>query len=398
MKPRVTVHLDYITCIDTEDVTGADTIFIRGAAVGGGEVKPIVVPPIWINNGETKPIRHGPIFDAPILSTERIFVGGKIYDEDAAKDWSVQNINSDVAAILGTGAAILAAIPATSAPTLIAAIIFSVPALLVDADKDDVLGNLELEIPASGPAHESKTYKLSGNRHGWWSNWSYEIGYSIRRIQPQLTVWMDPNTFNANTPVTSTVFATDTDTRIPVSGDVFVGTDKIGTVGTPFTYTFSRSSSAFVRVPGGTYPDVIVPFKLQFLPLTVTVEGPTLIPISRPVQLTVKAVDARTNAPVDGEVQIRSPQGGISKYRTNSTFTHTFEVRRRRRVWGAGHARRRPPDDVDDGGEDVGNGENGEDGEVVVDFPSGIVIAEAYEKKSIPFEFSDPQAEAGGHR
>jgi hypothetical protein len=390
---KILVQLDYLKCINTEDVTGADTVFLVGgsAAVKGKISKEILTTPVWINDGETKTFRleESFLFDGDVSPDDVIAIGVRVFDEDLDKDWP-QKRKIYATAIAAGLLTLLATVAATPAAIIGAAVL----AFVMLSDKDDILGDIKLEIPAMpGEPYEKRSYRISKSSVPGWSDWDYEVGYSIRRFVPKLNARIEPRELMAKQATTVTVFTEDAETRVPVQLPVLVDGAQVGVTATPFTHTFQRNSSIIIRDTTDRYFDTSVPVTIRFPLLHVSVEGPAVIPANERVELTVWSVDAKTNAPVSGELRIHSPSGSIDKYPTNTTFTYTFRPRYRRVPSGSLHARRRPPDDGDDGGGNGGNGSTGENDEIVVEYPQGTVVADGYEKADVPFVFEDVLAE-----
>src|SRR5438552_3815758 len=91
IQSHVRVELVNVRCLDTEDVTGADTFYVVGGLTSGdpAKVQGQVSPRVWINDGETKPLSVV-FFDGLLGQTDILKGGLAAFDEDFAKDWSKQ--------------------------------------------------------------------------------------------------------------------------------------------------------------------------------------------------------------------------------------------------------------------------------------------------------------------
>ncbi|MGL5062018.1 MAG: hypothetical protein ACRC62_18760 [Microcoleus sp.] len=162
--PNIKVKLVNVLCRDTEDITGGDDFYLVGALVGGGVTKGILTHPIKIKDydHQTKTFRpeESVLFEGNIPEGEIIKGGLKAYDEDAGKDWdhkyseAVKEITTTVANVVAASA------PYGAQAGKILDFATSIH-FLASLDKDDLLGTTELEISATGPAHEFREWNMS---------------------------------------------------------------------------------------------------------------------------------------------------------------------------------------------------------------------------------------------
>jgi hypothetical protein len=176
------IELIDVYCRDTEDVTGADEFYLVGALAGGTVVKPILTKPININDKQRKtfPADQSILFEGEAPQGESVKGGIKAYDEDFAKDWA--KYGSAVTGISGAVSRLLETVGGPKGAT--AAKILSAVTTGVDffssLDKDDLLGSTVLEISATGPAFEERSWLMKEGGLGW-STWDYTVRYRIQR-------------------------------------------------------------------------------------------------------------------------------------------------------------------------------------------------------------------------
>ncbi len=177
---RMKIELIDVYCRDTEDITGADHFYLVGALAGGTVVKPILTKPIKINDKQRKtfPAGESVLFEGDVPQGQSVKGGIKAYDEDASHDWgqygsTVTGISSAVSSVLA-----MTGVGATAGAVLSAAT--QGVGLLASLDKDDLLGTTELEISATGPAFEERSWLMVEKGIGW-STWNYTVRYRIQR-------------------------------------------------------------------------------------------------------------------------------------------------------------------------------------------------------------------------
>jgi hypothetical protein len=179
---RMKIELIDVYCRDTEDVTGADEFYLVGALAGGTVVKPILTKPISINDKQRKtfPAGESVLFEGDVPQGQSVKGGIKAFDEDFGKDWA--QYGSTVTAISGAVSTLLGAVggPAGATAGAILGALTKVGGILSSLDKDDLLGTTELEISATGPAFEERSWLMKEGGLGW-STWDYTVRYRIQR-------------------------------------------------------------------------------------------------------------------------------------------------------------------------------------------------------------------------
>lgn len=89
---RIIVSIDEAICYDTEDVTGADELYVVGAirTSSGQTSGGFVTRPISINTNETRKFNFGGgiIFDKEVPDSSPLQIEMIVFDEDASKDVS----------------------------------------------------------------------------------------------------------------------------------------------------------------------------------------------------------------------------------------------------------------------------------------------------------------------
>ena len=179
---RMKIELVNVYCGNTEDVTGADEFYLVGALAGGTVVKPILTTPININDKQTKTFPTGQtvIFEGDVPQGQSVKGGIKAFDEDFGKDWA--QYGSVVTGISGAVSKALATFggpQGATAGAILGAVTKGVD-FFSQLDKDDLLGSTELEISATGPAFEERSWLMVEEGFGW-STWNYTVRYRISR-------------------------------------------------------------------------------------------------------------------------------------------------------------------------------------------------------------------------
>jgi hypothetical protein len=134
---------------------------------------------------------------------------------------------------------------------------------------------------------------------------------------PLLQVSMEPSIVASGPTSQVTVRAEDATTHTPVAGRVILRGADVAATNVQFPYAFGPGVTAFVTATG--YPTKSVPYGLYTPQLSVSVL-PFPLPAGRPVEVTVRALDSRTGAPVSGRVKLN----GVDVGATNTPFTYLF--------------------------------------------------------------------------
>ena len=134
---------------------------------------------------------------------------------------------------------------------------------------------------------------------------------------PLLQVSMQPSIVPSGPTSQVTVHAEDATNHTLVAGRVILQGTDVAATNVPFSYAFGPGVTGFVTATG--YPSKSIPYGLYTPQLTVSVL-PVPIPAGRPVQVTVRALDSRTGAPVSGRVKLN----GVDVGPTNTPFTFVF--------------------------------------------------------------------------
>lgn len=84
--PRLRAELLDVYCADTEDVTGADKLYVVGAVTDGAATKGVLTTPIKVNN-DGKPRYFPPgqtvLFDSDVPNNRTIRIALQAFDEDS---------------------------------------------------------------------------------------------------------------------------------------------------------------------------------------------------------------------------------------------------------------------------------------------------------------------------
>ena len=180
---RMKIELVNVYCGNTEDVTGADEFYLVGALAGGTVVKPILTTPININDKQTKTFPTGQtvILEGDVPQGQSVKGGIKAFDEDFGKDWA--QYGSVVTGISGAVSKALATFggpQGATAGAILGAVTKGVD-FFSKLDQDDLLGTTELEISATGPAFEERSWLMKKTGSIGWSTWDYTVKYRIQR-------------------------------------------------------------------------------------------------------------------------------------------------------------------------------------------------------------------------
>jgi hypothetical protein len=136
---------------------------------------------------------------------------------------------------------------------------------------------------------------------------------------PTLQVSMQPSIVPNGPTSQVTVHAEDATTHALVAGRVFLNSVDVAATNVPFSYPFGVGVVGFVSATG--YPTKSIPFGLYTPQMVVSVLT-SPIPTGRPVQVTVRAIDSRSGALVNGRVKLN----GVDVGATNTPFTYTFAL------------------------------------------------------------------------
>jgi hypothetical protein len=199
LEVRVRIELLEVHCIqDTETVADSDLFYAVTAFSGGAaeNSRSTLTRPIAINIDETKSFGNleRVIFDARIPVRGTIRGGLTAFNEDFSKDWTRRDAMVDKAT-----RAVAAAVTASKDSSIVKAesilkAAFEVydPSFLWTSrrgndgklyiDKDTQLGQIELNIPADGPAVETKIWKMVEKTVGA-NTYEYAVHYRIVRTR-----------------------------------------------------------------------------------------------------------------------------------------------------------------------------------------------------------------------
>lgn len=181
---QVVIQLLDVHCRNTEDVTGADEFYLVGSVIdsksNGG--KPILTPPVSVNDGQIKSLRGKGsfVFDGAVDENTIILLEMAAFDEDYAKDWDKYDEY-----VLKVGGAISSGLASTSNPIGVGIGVGLGLALkgfdaIAKADNDDELGSMSdrIRVRDLRPGSTVRTWKFKGGS-SWWSNWEHIIRYQI---------------------------------------------------------------------------------------------------------------------------------------------------------------------------------------------------------------------------
>jgi hypothetical protein len=180
---KVRVELIDVNCDNTEDITGPDEFYLVASLKSGALNKPSITKPFNINDRQTKtfPDDQKVLYEGDVSKGNAVVGGMVAFDEDYGKDWEKKD--KAIAKQLSDLAAGGATAAGGEAGPIIAGIlkaVYTVGDLLAQADKDDKLGEVQLNIPADGPPEEVKEWNFEEGGIGY-STWKYKVRYRIVR-------------------------------------------------------------------------------------------------------------------------------------------------------------------------------------------------------------------------
>ena len=178
--PRIMVYLDEARCQNTEDVSGADELYVLGAIktnsayTSGG----FVTQPISINDGQNR--KFGPgggyVFDKTLSNSDVFQVEMAAFDEDASKS------AADYQRARDTINRALAATPNPAAST-VGSLTLDVVNRLIQLDKDDQLHATLKPFSVSQLPNGWSLHRWNFQEDGiGWSTWKYEILYWVGKF------------------------------------------------------------------------------------------------------------------------------------------------------------------------------------------------------------------------
>lgn len=177
--PRVTVELVDLYCTDTEDITGADKVFLAGGVTDGTVTRAVLTKPIRISDGETKTFsaEESVIFDALVPQGMQVGVSLTAIEEDAAKDWGRhEDWVSALQATLDGGVG-----PRVDVPGVLLEIARAAQGAgtwMPQADRDDVLGTDNRTLAVT-PGVQIIDVSYAGRLIRWFSDWQYRLRYQV---------------------------------------------------------------------------------------------------------------------------------------------------------------------------------------------------------------------------
>jgi len=137
---------------------------------------------------------------------------------------------------------------------------------------------------------------------------------------PQLLLSVEPSPVPIQRPVQVTVRALDANTQQPVSGSVSIPGREVVSTNTAFSLTLGPTGATATVVAAG-YPDASINLPPGPAPRLQVSMQPAPVPFGRAIQVTVRALDADSQAVVAGTVKVNGQAVGS----TNTPFTYTFQ-------------------------------------------------------------------------
>ena len=197
LNVKIEVRIKKIHCGNTEDIHGEDELYLTSILSDGSSnnTQAAIVGKMGINDNQTK--NPNEIIFSGTLPTDRSIRGGLgAFDEDSGKDWSKK---PEWVAYMKDG--VVTGLSSSGNPKAVVAgqiIAWGYTGIdkLMKADKDDHLGQQELNIPVSGPEKENIVWHF-WNEGDWlgYSSWNYSVDIEIIRTRESLytAVWRKSN-------------------------------------------------------------------------------------------------------------------------------------------------------------------------------------------------------------
>ncbi|MBD1823636.1 hypothetical protein H6F51_14200 [Cyanobacteria bacterium FACHB-DQ100] len=175
---RIMVLIDEAICYDTEDVTGADELYVVGAIrTNSGQTSGgFVTRPIGINTNETRKFTFGGgiVFDKEVPDSSPLQIEMIVFDEDASRDVS----RYDQARALVDQA--ITAVP--NPLSAVASLPLDAIRTFMVLDQDDELGTNRETLFVGSVPHGWSFHQWNTQEAGLWSSWNYWIRYWIGRF------------------------------------------------------------------------------------------------------------------------------------------------------------------------------------------------------------------------
>ena len=184
---HVVLRLVSVRADDTEDVTGADDLYLAGGLRIGQHAQPTQLAPTSINDGQAVSL-DGSLAADGVKGNDRLSIITNATDQDFGRDWQQYE-----PAVTTVGTAIYASamlIPAT-APYAIAA----APAVgaayktfnaISLADKDDILADQRVDDLRVGDfplGTTTRSFRVAQSVVPYWSDWDYTFTYQVEVTQ-----------------------------------------------------------------------------------------------------------------------------------------------------------------------------------------------------------------------
>lgn len=175
------IYLDRGHCGNTEDVTGADDLYLVGGAYSRPHTSAFITAPLSVNDDDEFFFQGGrEVFEFEVPDNEVVNVWMQAFDADAGNWWPQHEAAVQKAADSISSALKNVPDPRAQAAGVIAKVVPSVFGAICAFDKDDSLGTYAFDVPATGPADQEINWHFKQGGLGY-STWNYNVIVKVRR-------------------------------------------------------------------------------------------------------------------------------------------------------------------------------------------------------------------------
>ncbi|GGS04315.1 hypothetical protein [Deinococcus sedimenti] len=187
-RVRIVVTLTPVHCGNTEDASGADSLYAVSFLSAGTKetAQAMITTPVRINDDEKLPWGNPNVLYDGIVDDNQPLIGSlRAYDEDFAKDWAQRPKWLDQLAEKGGKALQSSSNPIAAAAGAVLDYGYKAFSWVAGKDADDLLGTYNFNISPKGPAQENLDFHFWEDGIGF-STWNYRTLINVQRIPVQV--------------------------------------------------------------------------------------------------------------------------------------------------------------------------------------------------------------------